>query len=135
MAIDLFVGLWELDPSQSNYQVGDAPKSGTYRISKHEGGYLITMAWTDAQGRNREMAYEGTPDGIQYPLENSIIADGMSMTRVDEYTLDSATYKGRDQIAHARRELSEDGNVMTVTQSGKTPDGKDFANIAVYNRR
>ena len=135
MATDPFLGTWELVPSKSEYQFGDPPTRGTYIIEIYGNGYLMTMAWTTVHGRDLEMSYEATPDGIQYPLENSIVADGMSMTRVDEYTLDSATFKNIDQIAHARRELSHDKNTMTVTQSGKTPDGGDFANVAVYVRK
>lgn len=135
MASDPFVGTWELVPAKSDYQFGDPPTRGTYKIERFGTDYRMTMAWTTVHGRNLEMSYEGTPDGVQYPLENSIVADGMSMTRVDELTLDSATFKNIDQIAHARRSLSADKNTMTVTQSGKTPDGDDFANVAVYVRK
>ena len=57
------------------------------------------------------------------------------MTRVDERTLDSASFRDGVQIAHGRRELSDDANTMTVTQSGSRPDGTKFANVSVYVRR
>ena len=117
---DLFVGIWELDPTQSDYQAGTPPQSGLYRIAPdaNGSGYMISMSWTDAQGREAYAAYTAMPDGVQYPYENSDAADFISMTRLDEYTLDSAIYKDGSRIAYSVRALSDDRQVMYISQSG-----------------
>ena len=134
---DLFVGIWELDPSQSDYQIGTPPQSGLYRIAPdaNGNGYMISMSWTDAQGREFYAAYSAMPDGVRYAYENSEVADFISMTRLDDYTLDSAIYKGGERIAYSVRVLSDDGQTMTITQSGFTPDGTPFDNRSVYVRQ
>jgi len=131
---DAFVGKWKLDPTQNNYELGEPPQSGTYQIEPKDDGYLITMAWVTSDGQEMKMSYEGTPDGVEYAYENPAIADVMSMTRVDEHTLDSAAFKGGMRIAYARRQLSKDLKTMTVTQSGLKPDGVEFNNVSVYRR-
>lgn len=142
---DPFLGTWILQADQSDYQFGDPPAAGTYTIApaadgEHDGaGYLVTMAWTDAAGQAHELSYFGIPDGQTHPFaapdpEKSPV-DATSMTRVDERTLDSASFKAGKQIAHARRHLAPDGRTMTVTQSGTTPAGKPFANVSTYRRQ
>ena len=75
------------------------------------------------------------PDGQQHPYENPTAADFVSLTQVDERTLDSATFKGGEQIAYASRVLSDDGRTMTVSQSGNTPEGEALVNVSVYRKQ
>ncbi len=130
---DTFLGTWQLDPEQNNYQSGNPPKTGLYIIQPKDEGYLVTMKWTNQDNQDFEMSYEAIPDGKDYPTDAPNV-DSMSMTRVDEKTLDSSSMSGYTVIAFARRILSEDNNTMTITQSGKTPDGDDFANVSAYKR-
>lgn len=134
---DAFIGTWALDPAHSDYQVGMPPQTGLYRIALgvNGSGYMISMAWTDAQGRESFAAYTAMPDGVQYPYENSDVADTISMTRLDERTLDTAIFKDGDCIAYSLRELSEDGQLMRIVQSGYAPDGSQFDNYSVYVRQ
>lgn len=133
---DAFIGTWKLDSEQSKYQFGTPPQSGTYRIDADDSGYLITMDWIDAQGKSFHQSYTATPDGQQHPYENPSVAEFVSMTRIDDLTLDSATYKNGERIAYALRVLSADKQTMTITQSGTTPmGGVQFENRAVYVRQ
>ena len=135
MHIDPFIGTWQLDPSKSNYELGEPPATGWYRLEATETGYLITMAWTTQAGQAMEMAYEGTPDGKVYPYADSDVVDAISMTRVSAVQLNSASFMAGQQIAHAARIMSEDGRVMTVVQSGNRTDGTLFQNTAVYRKQ
>jgi len=131
---DAFLGTWILDADQNDYTFGPEPQAGTYVIAAQDAGYHITMAWTTPAGEAHEMAYDGTPDGKRYPADAPGF-DAMSMTRVDDHTLDSAAYVGEQRIAYARRVLSADQQTMTVTQSGNKPDGTAFTNTSVYQRQ
>ncbi len=137
MTTDAFVGMWQLDPAHSDYQVGTPPQTGLYRIAPgaNDSGYMISMTWTDAQGRESYAAYTAMPDGVEYPYENTDVADAISMTRLDERTLDTAIFRDGNCIAYSVRELSEDGQTMAITQSGFTPDGTRFDNRSVYVRQ
>ena len=131
---DLFIGTWILDPEQNAYELGDPPQSGEYVIAAQGEGYHITMAWTTTDGKALSTAYDGVPDGVLHPADAPGV-DTMSMTRVDDLTLDSSAFVGEQRIAYARRVLSADYQMMTVTQSGVTPDGTSFSNLSVYHRQ
>lgn len=131
-----FIATWELDPAQSQYELGEPPANGTYRIEANaDGSYTFHMAWMTQDGKEMSGQFSGVPDGELHPYDNPAIADAISLTRVDENTLDSASFKGGEQIAHASRALSDDQQMMTVTQSGTAPDGSTFSNVAVYRRQ
>lgn len=132
---DAFLGTWVLQPAQSQYAFGQPPKTGTYQVSALGHQYRMDIHWTDASDNPFETAYQSTPDGVVYPFEGSPAVDAVCTTRVDERTLDSVSYKGDVEVAHARRVLSEDGQSMTVTQSGITPQGNTFHNISVYKKQ
>ena len=134
---DAFLGIWALDPAQSQYQFGQPPQSSLYRIAPgaNSSSYMISMSWTDSQEREAYAAYNAMPDGVEYPYENSDVADTISMTRLDERTLDTAIFKNGECIAYSLRQLSDDGDAMRIVQSGFAPDGSRFDNYSVYVRQ
>jgi hypothetical protein len=134
-AHDPFVGTWILDSAQSLYEFGTPPQSGIYRIEPNQTGYLVTMEWVDAEGKDFRQMYTGVPDGGEYPYGDVSASPSMSMTRVDERTLDSSAFKDGKRIAYGRRVLSEDGKDMTVVQSGTSPEGIEFNNFTVYRKQ
>lgn len=133
--MDAFLGTWELDPTHLDYELGQPPKQGTYTIKASAERYLISMSWITPDNQDMQMHYEAIPDGKVYPYTNTPGVDAMSMTRVDDRTLDSAAFKDGVQINYARRKLSEDGLTMTILQSGATPDGGEYRNTAVYKKQ
>lgn len=131
---DPFLGIWQLISEKSKYENGDPPIGGNYTIELHGDGYLITMQWETYFGAWSEMSYHAIPDGQDHHYDDPNIADTISMTRIDEHTLDSDTKKGGHVISHARRTLSHDLREMTVVQSGSLPEGGTFENFSVYRR-
>ena len=132
---DPFLGTWLLEPAQSQYAFGPPPKTGTYTLSA-QGEYIhFDIAWTDQNDQPFQHSFDMIPDGQQHPYENPAVADFGSLTRVNERTLDSATFKGGQQIAYASRVLSDDGLTMTVSQSGNTPQGEPFVNVSRYTKQ
>ena len=131
---DLFLGTWQLQADLSDYAFGQPPAEGVYHISRYGEGYKFDIIWTTAEGQQMETSYVGVPDGEKYPFENPQIADAVSLTRVDELTLDSESFKDGRRIAHARRELIENMNRIRVTQSAETPDGTVLSNISYYQK-
>lgn len=129
--IDAFIGTWKMLPEQNNYQFGNPPQAGLYIIAVDGEGYEITMQWTAHDGNAMNMSYKAIPDGKSYATDAPSV-DTMSMTRVDDKTLDSDAKKDGVVVAYATRTLSDDNNTMTVKQSGKTPDGHDFTNTSIY---
>ena len=130
---DLFIGKWLL--READYESGQPPREAAYKISHDHSGYCVEMDWLTDEGEHMRAEYFAVPDGSQYPVDNPAAEDNtMSMVRVDEKTLDSTVKQNGDVVAYARRVLSEDGNTMTIIQSGPTSDGATFNNVSVYVR-
>jgi len=71
-ALDPFLGVWELDPSRSAYEVGGAPQRATYVLEAvdHEGtrALRVAMAWISAEGQPLSLALVTHVDGIARPI-------------------------------------------------------------------
>ena len=132
---DAFLGTWIMQPEQNDYQFGNPPQQGSYKIETEGDGYLVTMDWMTADGKEMTMSYNAIPDGKEYPTDPATGVDTMSMTRISDNVLDSAAMKDGVVVAYGTRILSEDENTMTVKQSGKTPNGQEFINTSVYLRK
>ena len=128
-----FLGSWELDSQQSRYQLGEPPLTGTYRIAAEGQQLWFYMAWTAVNGNSHEASYAGTPDGKDYALEETAVADTVCLFFEDPLNLVSTAKRDGALILHARRTLADDLNTMTVIQSGHTEAGP-YANFSVYNR-
>lgn len=132
--LSAFLGKWTLNRAKSQYELGQPPKIGTYLIEAEGEGLKVTMQWTSIDEQEFSMVYHSIPDGQQYPYTENPAVDAMMMEQVDERTLDTSAYKDGQVVSFARRALSEDGKTMTITMSGKTADGKDYRNLAIYEK-
>jgi hypothetical protein len=57
-----------------------------------------------------------------------------TLSRIDEFTLDSAAFRAGASIGYARRVASRDGGLLVVVQDGAREDGQKFRNFQVYRR-
>jgi hypothetical protein len=133
--IDQFTGIWVMDASENQYEHGTAPQSGRYVIDANDdGSYHFHLDWETVDCQAMHIEFDAIPDGILYPYDNLLVADSVSLTPVDDHTLDSQTVKEGQVIIHARRVLSPDGKTMQVFQSGPLPQGGTFTNRSLYRR-
>lgn len=133
-SVEAFCGTWALLPEKSWYQFGAPAQQAKYRI-KQEGKQLeIGVEWTEMDGQTFRATNYFIPDGQQYPYDNPDIADAVSASFTGERTLETTSFKNGEVLLFARRELSEDGRHMTITQSGRTPKGTTFSNISIYKK-
>jgi len=130
-----FFGLWTLNREASQYAQGEPPHDASYKLEPDDDAIKVTMAWTSADGQPKQQVYTGVPDGVVYPYDGGDVVDAISMTLLDEHTLDSDSRKDGKIIAHARRVLSEDGQTMTITMRSFLPDGREIDNIAIYEKQ
>ncbi|GGG14968.1 hypothetical protein [Paenibacillus abyssi] len=133
-AIRWFVGEWQFIPGQSKYEMGILPKQARYRIEPAGDGLSFTAEWVTPADKAYQVTYQSIPDGKPYPYDNPSLADTISTNLIDPHTLDTAVIKDHIIVSYARRTLSNDGRLMTVTQSGFTADGRSFDNLSVYKK-
>lgn len=132
---DKFLGTWELIPEMSQYELGQPPRSGIYKVSASGSGYAIEVDWTTPEGALAHLAYHAIPDDQVYPQADNAFADATSMTHVGERRLDSSAFKAGRLTLHVSRILSENGLTMHVCQTNHTPDGAELRNRSVYRKR
>jgi hypothetical protein len=119
---DLFAGTWERNPVRS---LGNSLATIVYEVFETDGLHFV--------GNNVE--YRARPDGKDYPVMGSIVADSVSLKRLAPGTLEEAWKDGGKAALFVRRIVSADGSTMTARSTGTTPQGDRFENIYVYERR
>lgn len=133
-----YVGTWELIPELSLYAVGQMPSSGTYVIARDAPGTLaLRVTWRmPGDTADRATQFGGPSDGsrVSLPTGAAGAPDAMTLTHVDDNTLDSAALRGADVVAYARRVVSGDGGLMSVVQEMTGADGHPVRNFQVYRR-
>ena len=134
-AADAALGNWKLNPSKSKFSPGPAPKSGMVKYEAADGGYKRTGENIEADGKKTGFEYTAKYDGKDYPVTGSEIFDSIALKRIDDNTAEATLKKGGKVVRHAKRVISKDGKVMTITQTGTDDKGGKINNVAVYDKR
>lgn len=129
-----FLATWHLVPASCQYEQGDPPRSGTYRIAEEGDELVFDIEWVDAEGREQSVSFRGVPDGEPVPFDGGALADSFSVTAVSERDLRSSAFKNGKELMVAQRQLDPTGEAMRVVQVVRLPDGTAPANVAVYRR-
>ena len=127
-----FIGTWILDPSSCQYEQGDPPAEGLYSISEMDGRLFFNIAWTDADGKDNDVAFKGLTDGVPVPFVVPGAVDEMSIHATSRRELRSTAFFENKPTMIAQRQLDESGRAMRVTQVVMFPDGERLANVATY---
>lgn len=129
-----FLGTWILLPESCDYEQGEPPASGTYRIEERDGRLEFAMDWTDSAGKTHHAEFSGVPDGRREPFDGGELADALSVTAVSARELTSAAYRNGAELMVAQRQLDDTGSAMRVTQLVRFLDGTHAANVGVYRK-
>jgi hypothetical protein len=120
--MDRFAGIWERNPIRS---LGNSLSTLTFELL--EGGTL--------RFRADQVEYSAPPDAHTHKVIGTIVADSVSLKRINSRTLEEVWKDSGEAVATVLRVLSEDGNNMTATATGITPQGERFENVYVYRRK
>ncbi|MGH1344545.1 MAG: hypothetical protein ACRBN8_23500 [Nannocystales bacterium] len=130
-----FLGLWQLIPESCQYEQGDPPTSGSYRIAENKDGTVeFTAQWVDAAGKSGSVSFSGFPDGTKMPFAAGELADSLAVEAVSPRELNSYAYLDGKELMVAQRQLDASGDAMRVTQVVRLPNGESPGNVAVYRR-
>ena len=135
LGADPGVGTWVLNLKKSVYRPGAAPRSQirTYRESAN--GIVATVVTESAEGETSTVEFPVNDDGQSRPVTGSSSIDAIKMGRVDRKQLKSQLMQRGKQVATSVREVSEDGNTLTITYDGGATDGSRVHYMAVFDRR
>lgn len=128
---DPFVGTWKLNLTKSTY-VTPLPKSMTITFALAERGWTVTVDAIGPDGQPQKWGYTSVFDGSESPVSgNPAIDTVVARTRAGtvEYL------KAGKVISTTTSVMSDDGKTLTVTIKFADAQGKEFTNVAVYDRQ
>jgi len=133
--LDPLIGVWALDLSKSIYEPGPPPLrlSTTYR--KTTEGYAFVSEGLDAQGRPFKVDGAVIFDGQYHPTAGSPNWDEVAFRPIDAFTSEVTRRKAGVVVQTARRVLSPDGTVLTITTNGVDATGRRTKEVAVYEKQ
>ncbi len=134
-AADSAIGTWKLNAAKSKYTPGPTPKSATITYEETADGIKRTGESVNAEGKTTSFEYTAKYDGKDYPVTGSDLYDTITLKRINDQTAEATLKKSGKVARHARRVVSKDGKVMTLTISGTNPKGQKVHDVAVYDKQ
>ena len=130
-----FLGSWQLFPEKGNYQSGERPKSGLYKIESSETRKEITIShsWTTIENQGFSSQYKVIADGELHLFEDRQFADEVQLSLVDSITFEMHFYKSGQVILHIVHEIMPNGYLKISLQGFK--DGVSYTNAEVYHKQ
>jgi hypothetical protein len=128
-------GTWKLNLAKSKYTPGPPPKSATITYEETVDGIKRTGGSVDAEGKTTPFEYTAKYDGKDYPVTGQDLYDAITIKRIDDHTAESTLRKSGKAVGNARRVVSKDGKVMTLTITGTNSKGEKVHNVAVYDKQ
>lgn len=130
------VGTWTLNLGESSYSPGPAPKSQTVKIEAWGDDGLTYV--TDGVGPDDQPThadFQAKFDGMDYPIQGNADADAISYHPIDANTLDATLKRNGTAVINVHVVVSPDGNMRTVTQTGKDAQDRDLNIVSVYHKQ
>ena len=134
-ASDPLAGTWELNLEKSKYSPGPPPKSQTrtYEVTGQQ--VKMISKSIDAKGNEIVHQFSAMRDGKDYPFEGWAIADTVSLTPVDTFTMTVTQKKAGEVVVTGTNVISKDGKTMTISIKFTTPTGQQVDNLMVFDKR
>ena len=132
-ASDPLAGTWELNLEKSKYNPGPPPKSQTrtYEVTGQQ--VRMISKSIDAKGNEIVHQFSAMRDGKDYPFEGWAIADTVSLTPVDTFTMTVTQKKAGEVVVSGTNVISKDGKTMTNSLIFTTPTGQQVDNRMVFD--
>ena len=130
------VGVWKMNPAQSKYSPGPAPKSVTITTTAVAGGsYKSVNETTPATGAATKTEVTYKFDGTDNKITGNPNADTQAYTRVDDRHYTVVAKKAGKVTQTTKVEMAADGKSRTSTQTGTDAQGKPVNNFIWYDKQ
>jgi hypothetical protein len=131
-----FTSSWQLFPEKGNYEQGERPRSGTYRIFTRENDPRLhfEMNWANLQGQAFMAEYSLVPDGQPQPVADIDYADEAQCRFIDGITMESVFLKNGSQALHLLHEIMPNG-YLRITRKGTTTEDRPYTDIEFYHKQ
>lgn len=131
-----FSGSWQLFPEKGNYEFGERPKSGIYKIEPAENSKEITIShsWTSIENQGFSSQYRVLANGGLHSFQDKQLADEVQVLLADSISFEMHFYRSGQVILHIVHEIMPNG-YLKITLQGFKEDGSSYTNIEVYHRQ
>jgi hypothetical protein len=131
-----FLASWQLFPEKGEYQQGQRPKSGTYKIKAIEGKKELTIShnWVTLENLAFDSEYHLLADGDLNPFDHHDFAEKVQVVFPDSISFEIHFYKKGEVALHIVHEIQPNG-YLKITQQGTKNDGSTYTNTEIYHKQ
>jgi len=129
------VGTWKLDSAKSKYSPGPTPKSQVAMLEAVDGGMKVVSDRVEADGKTTHFEWTAKFDGKDYPVKGDPGRDGVSVKKVDDYTLDITNKKGGKVTTTIHAVYAKNGKSRTETVTGTDAQGQKIENVTQWTKQ
>jgi len=131
------IGTWKLNTAKSTFSPGPAPQSLTLTLEAQGNGVKASAEGTAANGSRTAWSYTANYDGKDNPISGTgpSGADTIALKRINPNPTELTFKKAGKVVRTARRVVSKDGKVMTITAKGTNADGRLVSDVLVFDKQ
>ena len=131
-----FLASWQLFPERCDFESGNPPKSGNYKIESIENGHALSVSinWVNLENEAFYTQYSIIPDDTERAFNNPELADTIQASIVNASTMVTIFRKSGQCILTVTHEILPNG-YLKITQEGMNPDNQPFKNIEIYHKQ
>ncbi len=131
-----FLASWQLFPEKGDYQSGNRPKSGYYKIQSSSDSKKINIlhTWVSLENDAFNAEFTLSPDGELQPFDDTEMADQVRATLEDSYNLQFVFFKSGTETLKVRHTIMPNG-FLKITQNGFAVDHSPYTNIEIYHKQ
>ena len=131
-----FLASWQLFPEKGQYEWGDRPKSGTYRIESPGNEKILDIHhnWVALDNKAFSAKYSILADGHLNVLKDLQVAEKVQASFHDSISFEIHFYRGGQVILHVVHEIMPNG-YLKITQQGNKENGEAYTNTEIYHKQ
>jgi hypothetical protein len=131
-----FLASWQLFPEKCNYEYGDRPKSGIYKVESAEERKELRIShnWVTLENQAFASQYKINADGGLNEFSNKELADHVQVGFPDSISFEIHFYRNGQSTLHIVHEIMPNG-YLKITQQGNKPDGPAYTNTEIYHKQ
>jgi hypothetical protein len=131
-----FLAAWQLFPEKGNYEFGERPKSGIYKIETtgENKELMVSHNWVTLENQAFSSQYRVIADGQLNEFEDPHLAEKAQVTFGDSISFEIHFYKQGQAVLHVVHEIMPNG-YLKITQQGIQPDGTSYTNSETYHKQ
>jgi hypothetical protein len=126
-----FLASWQLFPEKGEYQQGERPKSGTYKIKAVEGKkeLVISHNWVTLENQAFNSEYHLLADGDLNPFDHHEFAEKVQVLFPDSISFEIHFYNKGEVALHIVHEILPNGYLKIITE------GSNYTNTEIYHKQ